>query len=146
MLKSAGRFFITRRPFLNDLSRFSAAFAFHGQYLFRTPSGFSCPPIPCSTARFHVLMSPASLAVSPLPTSTGTVITTISSASPLSKSKSPRFAPCCYRTFAVRFYSPQFRLPRNKPHRVRFSVKVDTAARRPKSLCRRERPAQMVRK
>ena len=94
MLKSAGRFFIIRRPFLNDLSRFSAAFSFHGHTFPYTVRIF-----PSSNTLLdrttHVLpsFSPHSRAFSPPPTNTGTVVTTISSASPLSKSKAPVSAP-----------------------------------------------------
>ena len=73
---------------------FQWLFAFHGHTLPYTVRIF-----PSSNTLLdrttHVLpsFSPHSNAFSPPPTSTGTVITTISSASPLSKSKAPVPAP-----------------------------------------------------
>ena len=58
----------------------------------------------------------------------------------------PRFRSVSrYRTFAVRFYSPQFRcrIPCNKPHPFLLR-QVNTAVRHDQSLFCRERPAQMV--
>ena len=94
MLKSAGRFFTTRYSFLNDPSHFSVAFAFHHHTFPYTVLIFpSTSTLFDRTIQAPPSCSPHSSAFSPPPTSTGTVVTMISSASPLSKSKAPISSP-----------------------------------------------------
>lgn len=147
MLKSAGRFFITRHPFLNDPSHFSVAFCISWAYPSVHRPDF---PVLQYLARPH----------DPRPAVVQPALQCLLAAAdqhrhgyhhdfvrqPVIQEQSPGFRSVSrYRTFAVRFYSPQFRcrIPCNKPHPFLLR-QVNTAVRHDQSLFCRERPAQMV--
>lgn len=147
MLKSAGRFFIIRRPFLNDLSRFSAAFYISRAYLSVHRPDF---PVLQYLARPH---DPRPAVIQPALQCLLTAADQYRHGyyhdfvrQPVIQEQSSGFRSVSrYRTFAVRFYSPQFRcrIPCNKLHPFLLR-QVNTAARHDQSLFCRERPAQMV--